>query len=76
MSLSFSGTFTLKDSQTGTELDVEVESIGGFLILRPDGYEPCVTLDFFDKKLRLLVDTPDSEDPNIVDLENMKNDAR
>ena len=67
-----SAKFILTDSQTKRSLNVEVEAVGGFLLFRPDGYEQCVSLDFFDGRLRLLVDTLDSEVPEIIDLEDMK----
>ena len=63
--------FHLHDPVTGQTLAVEVVAVGTFLNLHPAGYGQPVSLDFYEGKLRVIVDPPDpdEEDPTVIELE-------
>lgn len=57
-------------------LPVDVEECGTFLNIRPSGYGNPVSLDFYEGKLRLLVNAdPDEEEPLVIDLEGAKEEG-
>lgn len=65
-----SSTFIIRDGVTGRELQVRVTAAGTFLHIHPEGYDNPVSLDYYDGRLRLLVNPYESVDePEIIDLE-------
>lgn len=72
MTVTKKALFILTDEE-GNRLSVEVEECGTFLNLTPEGYGNPVSLDFYNGRLRLLVNTdPDEEEPVIIDLESAR----